>query len=113
VTGGYHREFLTASGEMSESEFLDFNRRWMSAAIPQLVDGGILATFIDWRGLPVFHASATAEGMTPLNLIVWAKTNAAMGSLYRSQLELLPLLKKGSAAHVNNIALGRRGPLFC
>jgi DNA modification methylase len=32
-----------------------------------------------------------------------------MGSLYRSQHELLPLFKKGDAAHVNNIALGRRG----
>jgi hypothetical protein len=32
-----------------------------------------------------------------------------MGSLYRSQNELLPLLKKGTAPHVNNIELGKRG----
>ena len=32
-----------------------------------------------------------------------------MGSLYRSQDELLPLLKKGTAPHVNNIELGKRG----
>jgi DNA modification methylase len=32
-----------------------------------------------------------------------------MGSLYRSQHELLPLFKKGAAAHVNNVELGRRG----
>jgi hypothetical protein len=44
-----------------------------------------------------------------LNLIVWAKTNAGMGSLYRSQHELLPLLKKGTAPHVNNVELGKRG----
>ena len=48
-------------------------------------------------------------GLTPLNLIVWAKTNGGMGSLYRSQHELLPLFKKGSAAHVNNVELGKRG----
>ena len=47
--------------------------------------------------------------MIPLNLIVWAKTNGGMGSLYRSQHELLPLFKKGTAAHVNNVELGRRG----
>ena len=41
--------------------------------------------------------------------MVWAKTNAGMGSLYRSQHELLPLFKKGAASHVNNIALGKRG----
>ena len=32
-----------------------------------------------------------------------------MGSLYRSQHELLPLFKKGNAAHLNNVALGRKG----
>ena len=32
-----------------------------------------------------------------------------MGSLYRSQHELLPLFKKGAASHVNNISLGKRG----
>ena len=32
-----------------------------------------------------------------------------MGSLYRSQHELLPLFKKGSAPHVNKVGLGKRG----
>jgi DNA modification methylase len=32
-----------------------------------------------------------------------------MGSLYRSQHELPPLFKKGTAPHVNNVELGRRG----
>jgi len=59
--------------------------------------------------LPTVHLAAAKLGLVPLNLIVWAKTNAGMGSLYRSQHELLPLFKKGTAAHVNNIELGRRG----
>lgn len=33
----------------------------------------------------------------------------AQPSLYRSQHELLPLYKKGSAQHVNNVELGKRG----
>jgi hypothetical protein len=33
-----------------------------------------------------------------------------MGSLYRSQHELLPLFKKGSAPCLNNVQLGKRGP---
>jgi DNA modification methylase len=109
VTGGEHREFVMASGEMTDAQFLDFNRKWMDAVLPHLVDGGILGTFIDWRGLPLAQAAATALELTPLNLVVWAKTNAGMGSLYRSQHELLPLFKKGAAPHVNNIALGKRG----
>ncbi|MGY4478387.1 site-specific DNA-methyltransferase [Bradyrhizobium sp. USDA 3364] len=109
VTGGEHREFVMASGEMTDAQFRDFNQKWMDAILPYLVDGGLLGTFIDWRGLPIAHSAATALGLIPLNLIVWAKTNAGMGSLYRSQHELLPLFKKGSAPHVNNIALGKRG----
>jgi DNA modification methylase len=109
VTSGAHREFAMASGEMTDDEFLAFNRAWMEAALPCLCDGGVFGTFIDWRGAPTVHAAATKLGLHPINLIVWAKTNAGMGSLYRSQHELLPLFKKGAAPHVNNVELGRKG----
>jgi DNA modification methylase len=109
VTGGPHREFAMASGEMTDDEFLAFNVTWMEAALGFLVDGGVLGTFIDWRGVATVSAAAGQLDMIPLNLIVWAKTNAGMGSLYRSQHELLPLFRKGSASHVNNIQLGRQG----
>jgi DNA modification methylase len=109
VTGGDHREFVMASGEMSHAEFLAFNEAWMAAAMQSLCDGGILATFIDWRGYPTVSAAAIKLGLKPLNLIVWAKTNAGMGSHYRSQHELLPLFKKGATPHINNVELGRRG----
>jgi DNA modification methylase len=109
VTGGAHREFAMASGEMTAEQFLAFNVAWMKAASGYLCEGGIFGTFIDWRGLPTVYAAATKLGLEPLNFIVWAKTNAGMGSLYRSQHELLPLFKKGNAQHVNNINLGKRG----
>jgi DNA modification methylase len=109
VTKGRHREFAMASGEMSEGEFLTFNEAWMRASLPHLHEGGLLGTFIDWRGFPTANAAAMRLGLAPLNLIVWAKTNGGMGSLYRSQHELLPLFKKGSAPHVNNVELGKRG----
>jgi hypothetical protein len=98
-----------ASGEMIERQFLDFNKRWMSAVLPHLMEGGLLGTFIDWRGLPSVHAAVTELDLRPINLVVWGKTNAGMGSLYRSQHELLPLFKKGTAPHVNNVVLGKRG----
>jgi DNA modification methylase len=77
--------------------------------LPFLRDGGIFGTFIDWRGYPTVHAAAISVRLKALNLIVWGKTNAGMGSHYRSQHELLPLFKKGDAAHVNNVQLGKRG----
>ena len=109
VTGGAHREFVKASGEMTDDEFLKFNVDEIDAATAHLVDGGVYGTFIDWRGLPIVEEAARTVGLQPLNLIVWTKTNAGMGSLYRSQHELLPLYKKGSAPHVNNIELGKQG----
>jgi DNA modification methylase len=59
--------------------------------------------------LPTVHSAVGKLGLVPLNLIVWAKTNAGMGSLYRSQHELLPLFKKGDARHLNNVELGKKG----
>ena len=98
-----------ASGEMTEAEFRTFNLDWIGAALPYLVEGGVFGTFIDWRGLHVVQHAAAALALSPLNLIVWAKTKVGMGSLYRSQHELLPLFKKGEEAHVNNVGLGRGG----
>jgi hypothetical protein len=43
------------------------------------------------------------------NLCVWTKTNAGMGSFYRSQHELVFVFKNGDAPHVNNVELGRFG----
>jgi DNA modification methylase len=109
VTGGAHREFVMASGEMTPEEFLAFNFAWMEAALPFLADGGVLGTFIDWRGQPAVHAAAVKLGLAPLNLIVWNKPNAGMGNLYRSKHELLPFFKKGQEPHINNVNLGKRG----
>ena len=107
-----------ASGEMSDQQFVAFNSGWIDAVLPHLIDGGVFGTFIDWRGYPTVHAAATQLGLTPLNLIVWAKTNAGMGSLYRSQHELLPLFKKGerrtsTTSHLASAAAGARifGPI--
>jgi DNA modification methylase len=43
------------------------------------------------------------------NLCVWAKTNGGMGSLYRSQHELVFVFKSGKGPHINNVELGKHG----
>lgn len=50
VTRGAHREFVMASGEMSDREFHVFNDAWMAACRSHLHDGALFGTFIDWRG---------------------------------------------------------------
>ena len=59
VTGGAHREFAMASGEMSDAEFFAFNVAWIQARLSRLCDGGVFGTFIDWRGYTSFIAAAT------------------------------------------------------
>jgi DNA modification methylase len=52
-----HREFAFAHGEMSRQEFGRFNRQWMEAVLARLANGGLFATFIDWRSIDLVIAS--------------------------------------------------------
>ena len=102
-----HREFAMASGEMSDAEFVEF----LSAALAQVEtatsDGAICYLCMDWRhSLQILTA---AKNLTLLNICVWVKGNAGMGSLYRSQHEFIFVLKRGTANHINNVELGRHG----
>jgi len=104
-----HREFAMASGEMSPSQFVDF----LDSAFGQIAvackQGAIIFACMDWRHLEdTIRAGKAALGQL-LNLCVWNKTNAGMGSLYRSQHELILVLKNGLGPHVNNVELGKHG----
>ena len=90
VSGGDHREFAMASGEMSKAEFLSFNKAGIGTALPQICDGGPLGTYIDWRGLTIVHGAATALKLAQINLIVWAKTNGGIGGGYALFGALIP-----------------------
>ena len=50
-----------------------------------------------------------AHYSTLKNLCVWNKSNAGMGSFYRSKHELVFVWKNGTAAHINNFELGQHG----
>ncbi|HTZ68905.1 MAG TPA: DNA modification methylase [Roseiarcus sp.] len=104
-----HREFAFAHGEMSREEFASFNHAWMSTAARWLLDGGLFATFIDWRSIELVIACGRDLGLDLVNVVVWVKTNGGQGSLRRSQHELLPVFKKGDEPHTNNVELGRHG----
>ena len=73
------------------------------------IDGAIIYECMDWRHLPELFAAARTAHLEVKNLCVWAKTNAGMGTFYRSQHELILPLKVGSKPHVNNFGLGDGG----
>lgn len=104
-----HREFAMASGEMSKDAFTDFLATVFRNLVEHSADGSIHFVCMDWRHMGEVLESS-AEAYTELkNLCVWNKTNAGMGSLYRSQHELVFVLKSGTGAHINNVELGRHG----
>jgi DNA modification methylase len=109
VTTKPRREFVRVSGELSPTNFRVFNKSYLNAALPFLCEGGLFGTFIDWRGYASIVTVAEELGLTPINLVVWAKSNGGLGSLFRSAHELLPSFKKGKAPHVNNVELGKHG----
>jgi DNA modification methylase len=105
----HHREFAMAAGEMNREEFAAFNRAWMSSAAFYVLDGGLIATFIDWRSVELVLACGRDLGLNLVNIVVWSKSNGGQGSLWRSQHELLPVFKKGGEPPLNNVELGRFG----
>ena len=64
---------------------------------------------MDWRHLGEVLAAGRAAYTDLKNLCVWAKTNGGMGSLYRSQHELVFVFKAGTGSHINNVELGKHG----
>lgn len=104
-----HREFAMATGEMSVDEFTQFLQTSMKHLVEHSIDGSVHMLFIDWRHLPEMLAAGSAVYSKLLNLCVWVKNQAGMGSFYRSQHELVLVYKNGKASHQNNIQLGRFG----
>lgn len=109
VTSKHHDEFAMASGEMSAAEFIAFLRQSAGLAAAFSRDGALHYIAMDHRHLRELYAAVDPIYSEQLNLIVWAKTNAGMGSFYRSRHEFFALFKVGTAAHVNNVQLGRYG----
>jgi DNA modification methylase len=64
---------------------------------------------MDWRHSGELLAAGRAVYSEHKNTCVWVKSNAGMGSLYRSQHEFVFVFKNGQATHRNNVQLGRFG----
>jgi DNA modification methylase len=104
-----HEEFVMASGEMSETQFTEFLTGVFSQLARFSADGSIHFHCMDWRHIHELMTAGRAVYTQLKNLCVWAKTNAGMGSFFRSQHELIFVFKNGSAPHINNFGLGEGG----
>lgn len=104
-----HREFAMASGEMARPEFLAFLTQTLGACAAVSRSGAVHFVCMDWRHMDELSAAARNVYDSLLNLCVWNKSNAGMGSLYRSKHELISVYRVGSAPHFNAVELGRHG----
>ncbi|WP_052730331.1 DNA-methyltransferase [Sphingomonas sp. SRS2] len=103
-----HREFVMGSGEMSDGEFESFLRAAFQQLINFSVDGSMHFSCMDWRGLGIMLKAGEVYSELK-NICCWVKSQGGMGSLYRSQHELVAVFKAGTAPHINNIELGKHG----
>jgi len=106
---GRHREFAMASGEMSDGEFQTFLKNTLGAAAAMSRDGAVHFICMDWRHLDDVSAVGAEIYDELLNICVWNKSNAGMGSLYRSKHEMVFVYRVGGTAHANMVELGRHG----
>jgi DNA modification methylase len=109
VSKGTHREFAMASGEMSKDEFQTFLTQTLGAAARVSRDGAVHFICMDWRHMDDVSSVGRQVYGDLINLCVWNKSNAGMGSLYRSKHELVFVYRVGDAPHLNNVELGRHG----
>jgi DNA modification methylase len=105
----HHRPFPMAAGEMNKAEFTAFLGHALRNLAAFSAAGSLHYICMDWRHLDeLLTAGAEAYGELK-NLCVWVKDNAGMGSLYRSQHELILVFKQRGGAHRNNVQLGQFG----
>ena len=106
---GRHREFAMASGEMTTAAFRTFLTETLSACERVSKNGAVHFICMDWRHLDDVSAVGAEVYDTLLNICVWNKSNAGMGSLYRSKHEMVFVYRVGDAPHTNAVELGKHG----
>lgn len=104
-----HREFAMGSGEMTPAQFQTFLGDVMAVVARQTIQGALGIWFMDWRHLLQLQTAGEAVFGPPLNICVWVKDRAGMGSLYRSAHELVMIFRTKGGRHRNNVQLGRFG----
>jgi hypothetical protein len=104
-----HRSFAMGCGEMNSAQFTDFLTTIFRLLVAHSTDGSIHQVCMDWRHMGEVLEAGNAVYTELENVCVWNKSNAGMGSFYRSKHELVFVWKNGTAPHVNTFELGRHG----
>ncbi|MDX2145201.1 MAG: DNA methyltransferase [Rhodospirillaceae bacterium] len=104
-----HKDFVMASGELSDEEFRAFLRRFFQLLVRFSAQASIHYVFMDYRQMYLLQQAAENVYSELKQLCVWVKSNGGMGSFYRQRHELIFVFKNGPGKHINNFALGQYG----
>lgn len=107
---GHHEDFVMGAGETSLQELaMTILRPAFRNIAAHCQPGAIGFVFSDWRAATHMLDAASGVFQETKNWIVWAKTNAGMGTFYRSQFELIFAFKISAGSTINNFGLGEGG----
>ncbi len=104
----HHQEFIECSDEPTSEDFIKFLTPVIENLKKFSKENSLQYFYMDWRRN---YELQTVCKIFPkfVNLAVWAKKQAGLGSFYRSQHELCFIYQNGTGKHINNINLGKDG----
>jgi len=109
VSKGRHKEFVMASGELGDDEFARLLKTWCASIARVSRDGAVHFVCMDHRHMEELLAAGREVYGARLNICVWNKSNAGMGSLYRSKHEMVAVFRVGATPNYNAVELGKNG----
>lgn len=104
-----HRPIAGAAGELSPEAFTRQLQVWLGSCAAVTREGGVHFVFMDHQHADELLAASAAVYAKRLNICFWNKSNAGMGTLYRSKHEMIYVFKVGDAPHLNAVQLGKHG----
>lgn len=104
-----HPNFSMATGEMSDSEYTEFLGKNFALCSEYATDNAMIFNFIDWRNIMPMLTACKQHFARYINLCVWVKNKAGMGTPYRSQHELCTVFLNKAGKVTDHIQLGKYG----
>lgn len=104
-----HPDFAMATGEMSDSEYTEFLGKNFALCSEYATDNAMIFNFIDWRNVMPMLTACKQHFARYINLCVWVKNKAGMGTPYRSQHELCTVFLNKAGKVTDHIKLGKYG----
>lgn len=105
-----HDNFIMGAGQESLPELATTILRPAFRNVARHSRAGAIAFVCsDWRAAPHMLDAAAGVFEEVKNWIIWVKTNAGLGTFYRSQFEIILAFKVSAGKTINNFGLGEGG----